>query len=69
MNFIFDKYQNKSIFISIKKQNFEIMGCGCKNKSNLTPEQKATQAAAQRVAVQESVKDAIKKTVEKYYNK
>lgn len=45
------------------------MGCGCKNKGNQTPEQRAQAAAAQRVTVQENVKDAIKKTVQKYYNK
>ena len=36
-------------------------GCGCKNKTNQTPEQVAAQAAAKRVTTQESVKDAIKK--------
>ena len=66
---IFDKYQSNLIFIDINSKFDYTMGCGCKNKTNQTPEQIAAQAAARRVTTQESVKDAIKKTVEKYYNK
>lgn len=57
------------IYKKINTIKTNVMGCGCKNKGNQTPEQRAQAAAAQRVTVQENVKDAIKKTVEKYYNK
>jgi hypothetical protein len=46
------------------------MGCGCKNKSNSTPQTPQTQQAqtnANITPTNESVQAAIKKTIEKYY--
>jgi hypothetical protein len=46
------------------------MGCGCKNKSNSTPQTQQTQQGQTNTTVQptnESVQEAIKKTIEKYY--
>lgn len=45
------------------------MGCGCKNKSNSTPQQSSQQAQPSTSTQQknQSVQEAIKKTIEKYY--
>jgi hypothetical protein len=46
------------------------MGCGCKNKSNSTPQTQSNQQATpstQTGPTNQTVQETIKKTIEKYY--